>query len=153
MNKAEAKKACIDPNSSACSEALNIAKMSEWIVEQTKTNIAANPWLKILGSDTTMNALLWITDNNVLDSTSSSSDTGWFSVVTGLAAWFKDNLNSLVQILSVWAFLFVWIRLAMARWNPEEFKKALLHMIYVILWIFIITVAWAAVVLVAWINI
>ena len=122
------------------------------IVNQ-ELNEQANPWLKTLGSSETMDALLWITDNNVLGSTKASSNTWWFSVLSSLAVWFKNSLTGLVQILAIWAFLFVWIRLAMARWNPEEFKKALMHMIYVILWIFIITIAWAAVVLVAWINI
>ena len=153
MNKAEVAKACIDEWSTACSEAKEVASMTEAMAEETKANIAANPWLKSLGSDETMNALLWITDNNVVASTAWSSETWWFSVLSGLTVWFKDSLTGLVQILAVWAFLFVWIRLAMARWNPEEFKKALMHMIYVILWIFIITIAWAAVVLVAWINI
>ena len=153
MNKAEVAKACIDEWSTACSEAKEVASMTEAMVEETKANIAANPWLKSLGSSETMDALLWITDNNVVASTAWSSETWWFSVLSGLTVWFKDSLTGLVQILAVWAFLFVWIRLAMARWNPEEFKKALMHMIYVILWIFIITIAWAAVVLVAWINI
>lgn len=167
MRKKELDKACLESNSDACNTAkvtLEDSKnMTKQYVQDAKIaaakakakadNEKANPWLKTLGSDTTMNALLWITDNNVIDWTKASSKDWWFTVLSQLTVWFKNNLSWFVQILSVWAFLFVWIRLALARWNPEEFKKALMHMIYVILWIFIIAIAWAAVVLVAWINI
>ncbi len=153
MNNAEAIKSCIDPNSSACSEAWDIANMTAWIVEQTKANIAANPWLKTLGSSSTMDALLWITWKSSIINWDDNTEEGGFTTLTKLVIWFKDSLTWLVQLLAVWAFLFVWIRLGMARWNPEEFKKALQHMIYVIVWIFVISISWAAVVLVAWISI
>jgi hypothetical protein len=109
--------------------------------------------LKTLWNADTMNALLWITDNKVLNWTDANSKDGWFTVLSKFTVWFKNTLTWLVQLIAVWALLFVWIRLAFARWNPEEFKKALVHMVYVIVWIFVIAVSWAAVVLVAWINI
>lgn len=97
----------------------------------------------------TMNALLDITwENNIVE----SENTDWFDMLTSLIIWFKNSLTWLMQLIAVWAFLFVWIRIAVARWNPEEFKKALKHMIYVIVWIFIVSIAWALVALVAWIN-
>lgn len=97
----------------------------------------------------TMNALLDITwENNIVE----SENTDWFDMLTDLIKWFKNSLTWLMQLIAVWAFLFVWIRIAVARWNPEEFKKALKHMIYVIVWIFIVSIAWALVALVAWIN-
>ncbi len=97
----------------------------------------------------TMNALLDITwENNIVE----SENTDWFDMLTDLIIWFKNSLTWLMQLIAVWAFLFVWIRIAVARWNPEEFKKALKHMIYVIVWIFIVSIAWALVALVAWIN-
>jgi hypothetical protein len=40
-----------------------------------------------------------------------------------------------------------------ARGNPEEFKKALIHFVYAVVWIFIVSVAWAVVKLVAWLNV
>ena len=97
----------------------------------------------------TMNALLDITwENNIVE----SENTDWFDMLTDLIKWFKNSLTWLMQLIAVWAFLFVWIRIAVARWNPEEFKKALKHMIYIIVWIFIVSIAWALVALVAWIN-
>lgn len=119
-------------------------------------NLDANPWLEAIQNKwntDTMNALLWITDNKVLNWTDANSKDGWFTVLSKFTVWFKNTLTWLVQLIAVWALLFVWIRLAFARWNPEEFKKALVHMVYVIVWIFVIAVSWAAVVLVAWINI
>ena len=160
MNKAEEAKACLDdPGSQACADAKELTKQSENITAEYAAEAAAkaaaekaNPWLKEIGSDSTMNALLWITDSKLIWSASAWSKDWWFTILSNLTVWLKDSLTWLMQLIAVWAFLFVWIRLAMARWNPEEFKKALQHMIYVIVWIFIVSIAWAAVVLVAGIN-
>ena len=75
------------------------------------------------------------------------NDGVWF--LAGIIRWVKDTLMSLVAVIAIWAFLFVWIRLWLARWNPEEFKKAMTQMIYVVVWIFIVSIAWAIVTLVA----
>jgi len=125
-------------------------------IKTEKANLTVNSWLDAIQNKwntDTMKALLWITNNDVLDWTDVNSNDGWFTVLSKFTVWLKHNLTLLVQLISVWALLFVWIRLAFARWNPEEFKKALVHMVYVIVWIFIIAVSWALVVLVAWINI
>ncbi|MCD5385224.1 pilin [Candidatus Gracilibacteria bacterium] len=102
-----------------------------------------------VGDKSTMNALLDITgENNIVE----SENTDGFDMLTDLIIWFKNSLTGLMQLIAVGAFLFVGIRIAVARGNPEEFKKALKHMIYVIVGIFIVSIAWALVALVAGIN-
>jgi NADH:ubiquinone oxidoreductase subunit 6 (subunit J) len=51
-------------------------------------------------------------------------------------------LVTLVGIFAVWVFIFIGFKIVMARWNPEEFKKAWVHFIYAIIWIFFIFAAW-----------
>ena len=92
--------------------------------------------------------LLWITEENIIN----SWEDDWLNVLQSIFIWIKDSLTSLVLLIAVWAFLFIWIRLGIARWNPEEFKKAVMQLVYAVIWIFVISLAWWIVVLVAWLN-
>lgn len=67
--------------------------------------------------------------------------------------WVRDSIDTLLPITAIGVFLFVGIRLGLARWNPEEFKKSWMQFIYAIVGIFVVSFAWAAVKLVAGINI
>ena len=68
--------------------------------------------------------------------------------VDAISKWVVDSIDFLLPITAVWVFLFVGIRLAIAKWNPEEFKKAWMQFMYAIIGIFAISFAWAAVKLV-----
>ena len=97
---------------------------------------------------TIKNVLLWITENDIWP-----GDDNWLYALDSIFVWIKDSLTWLIVLTAVWAFLFIWIRVAMARWNPEEFKKSIIQLVYVIVWIFVVSLAWAAVTLVSWLNI
>jgi len=73
--------------------------------------------------------------------------------VDNFLAWIRDSIDTLLPITAIWVFLFVGIRLGIARWNPEEFKKAWIQFIYAIVGIFVVSFAWAWVKLVQGINI
>lgn len=73
--------------------------------------------------------------------------------IDNFLAWIRDSIDLLLPITAIGVFLFVGIRLGIARWNPEEFKKAWMQFIYAIVGIFVVSFAWAAVKLVAGINI
>lgn len=138
----------------AAKESEKANKEAEKAAEKAKKEDeeAANPGLKRIEkwSTSTMEALLAQTSNENIVKTSDSK--WWLTVLSSITVWFKNTLTSLVMLISIWAFLYVWIKLAFARWNPEEFKKAIMHMIYVIIGIFIVATSWAAVTLVAWLN-
>ena len=103
---------------------------------------AANDWIR--------SALLDITESDV---TNWVADDDWFSMLAWIINWVKDSLTWVLILIAVWAFLFIWVRIAFARWNPEEFKKWMMHLVYAVVWIFIVSIAWAAVKLIAWIDI
>lgn len=92
--------------------------------------------------------LIDISDDNLFEST---EDDG-ISLLVEVFKWVKDSIRDVLMLIAVWAFLFIWIRLGMARGNPEEFKKWLIHLVYTIVWIFIVVAAWALVKIVAWIS-
>lgn len=107
----------------------------------------ANAATREVWNSTIKNVLLWISENDVLP----ANDSGLWMLDT-IFVWVKDSLTWLILLIAVWVFLFIWIRLAMAMWNPDAFKKAITQLIYAIVWIFIVGFAWAAVTLISWLN-
>jgi len=76
----------------------------------------------------------------------------WKESVFSLFTYIKDSIFWLLALIAIAVFLFIWARLVIARWNPEEFKKALMQFIYAIVWLFIVAFAWAAVKIISNLN-
>lgn len=85
--------------------------------------------------------MLWTTEDWADNISDISRDDG-LSMLSKIFRWAKDEIMAMVWILAVWVFIFIWIRIIMARWNPEEFKKSILHFVYAIIWVFFIFMAW-----------
>ncbi len=68
-------------------------------------------------------------------------------------ALIRKNILNIVLIISVVMLVRIGIRMASARWNPDEFKKAWLHFVYLILWIFLVFASWWIVNIVTKLNI
>ncbi len=73
----------------------------------------------------------------------------WVWALTQVAVYTKNFLFSIVWVITIWVFLYFWFRLIIARWNEEEFKKALMWFLYAVIWLAIIPIAWWAVKLIA----
>lgn len=56
--------------------------------------------------------------------------------------FFKELLFNVLWIVVVGAFIYVWYKFVTARGNPEEFKKAWTHTIYIVVGIALISAAW-----------
>lgn len=93
--------------------------------------------------------------NQIAPNTKSAivSDSSEKAPLDSIFTFAKDTIFWILWVIAIWAFLFIWIRLVIARWNPEEFKKATQQLIYAVVWLFVVAIAWAAVRLVAWLNI
>lgn len=88
----------------------------------------------------------WVTQN-LLDW------ANWETQVDNLSSWLIESIEWILPLIAVWVFLFVGIKLAMARWNPEEFKKAWMQFLYAIIGIFAVSFAWITVKLVSSLSI
>lgn len=77
----------------------------------------------------------------------------WTDGVDSFARYIKEFIFAVFYIVAVWVFIFLWARLISANWNAEDFKKALLWLVYAAVWIAIIPMAWALVKLVTGIEI
>ncbi len=102
-----------------------------------------------LNSNTIKNWLnSWQNNLIIEDVEYSEVDTIWT-----LLNYIQNSITELVVIIAIWVFLYIWINLVIARWNPEEFKKHITHFVYAAVWFFIIAAAWIMVKLVLSLNI
>jgi len=77
----------------------------------------------------------------------------WQGFMDYIFSFARDSIFALMAVVAIGMFLFIWGRLVVARWNPEEFKKAMMSFVYAAIGIFVVAFAWAIVKLVAWIDI
>lgn len=77
----------------------------------------------------------------------------WTGFLDGLAEYIKESIFGIMVLIIIWMFLFIGFRLIIARGQPEEFGKAMKSLVYVIVWIFVVSIAWLAVRLISWLNI
>lgn len=88
----------------------------------------------------------WVT-KNLLDW------ADWQTQADNLSSWIVESIEWLLPLVAIWVFLFVGIKLAIARWNPEEFKKAWMQFVYAVIGIFAVSFAWVTVKLVSGLSI
>lgn len=72
-------------------------------------------------------------------------DWEWTWAITQVLVYIKDFLFSILWLVAIWVFLYFWFKLIIARWNEEDFKKALMWFLYAVIWLAIIPLAWWAV--------
>lgn len=84
----------------------------------------------------------WVTTNLL-------SGENWDKQVDNLSSWVVESIEWLLPLVAIGVFLFVGIKLAIAKWNPEEFKKAWMQFVYAIIGIFAVSFAWVTVKLVS----
>lgn len=66
--------------------------------------------------------------------------------------YIKDTIVAIVPMIAIGAFLYIGGRLFVAKGNPEEFKGAMMQLIYLVIWIFFVTAAWALISIISWIS-
>jgi hypothetical protein len=69
----------------------------------------------------------------------------WLWLLDGVIKYFKDSVFGLLYIIVVGIFVYMWAKLVMARWKPDQFKKIWIQLMHIVIWIFIVTWAWAVV--------
>lgn len=76
----------------------------------------------------------------------------WYTLLDWIILFFRNSIFNLLALIAIWVFLYIWARLVVARWNPEELKKTWTSLIYAVIWIVVVTLSWAIVRLVAWLD-
>lgn len=99
------------------------------------------------------NMITEISDDNTIIKTAWNSDEKWTSILTGIVKNWVSFTIGLLTIILTWVFIFIWWKLAVSRWEPEEFKKALMWFIYAIIWAVLIPASYAIIKIITWISI
>lgn len=81
-----------------------------------------------------------------------ASDEDKLDLLDRVFKFIKDSIADLTMFIVIAVFLYLGIKLVMAKWNPEELKKVMIHFVYVVIGIFLISAAWALVRLIAGIT-
>lgn len=76
----------------------------------------------------------------------------WLTLLDWVLRYSKNSVFDLLALLVIAVFIYIWWKLVVARWKPDEFKKALMNFVYAIVWIFLVSAAWAIVKVVTWLN-
>ena len=93
-------------------------------------------------------ALLWWSTSTTSSSVFEQSNTGTAGL-NSVFTFVTESLSTLLFVIAVGMFLFIGFRLVSARWNPEEFSKAMKSFVYAVVWLFVVAAAWAIVRIVA----
>ena len=124
------------------SDFTHASKISDWIKEHVKISVGSSRW--------------WSLESKMLKDLKEDSGRIISSRDTEPWNFFKlvrSQIFNVILIIPVVMVVWIGVRMATARWNPEEFKKAWMHFIYLILWLFIVFVSWWVVRLVSNLNI
>lgn len=82
-----------------------------------------------------------------------TSTKTWEWLLDVVLEFVRDSMFRLLLLIAVAMFLYLWAKLLVARWNAEEFKKALMGLIYAWVGLFVVAAAYAMVTFIAWMKI
>ena len=76
----------------------------------------------------------------------------WKAPLVNLFSYAKNFIFSILWLIVIWTFLYLWFVLITSKWKPDDFKKALMWLVYAIVWLAIIPIAYAAVKIISSLN-
>lgn len=91
------------------------------------------------------------TTSNVVATVDGSGSQG-FDLLDSILLYIKDSIFNLLALFAIGVFLYIGFLLVTARWNPEQFKKAMKAFVYAVVGLVVVALAWAAVRMVAWLT-
>ena len=94
----------------------------------------------------------WIV-NGVQGTNTVINNVNWKKWVEELFKYTKNTIFDLLALIVIWVFLYIWYKIVISRWNPEEFKKAFMMLIYTVLWMLFVALAWVIVVFISGLKI
>ena len=101
-------------------------------------------------SDVIKNGLIqWIN----WDSETVVNNIKWKQWINDILTYAKNTIFDLLALIVIWVFLYIWYKIVISRWNPEEFKKAFMMLIYAVLWMLFVALAWVIVVFISGLKI
>lgn len=114
----------------------------------TSLNFISLSAIETLSEEELRNAITPSGSSDVIRST----ETGEW-LLDAVLEFIRDSVFRLLLLIAVGMFLYIGWKLLIARWNPEELKKALTSFVYAWIGLFVVAAAYALVTFIAWIDI
>ncbi len=77
----------------------------------------------------------------------------WKDGISEIFVYTKSTIFDILALIVIGTFLFIGYKILMARWKPEEFKKAFMMLIYAILGLLFISLSWVIVIFISGLKI
>ncbi|MDQ7009789.1 MAG: hypothetical protein Q9M94_05850 [Candidatus Gracilibacteria bacterium] len=77
---------------------------------------------------------------------------GGFDLINTIFIYVKDSIFGLLALITIGLFIYIGWKLVKADGNPEEMKKAFMHLVHIIIGLFIVAASFAIVKIVSGIN-
>lgn len=114
----------------------------------TSLNFISLTAIETLSEEELRNAITPSGSSDVIRSTATGE---W--LLDAVLEFIRDSVFRLLLLIAVGMFLYIGWKLLIARWNPEELKKALTSFVYAWIGLFVVAAAYALVTFIAWIDI
>ena len=75
-----------------------------------------------------------------------------FNLIDTIFLFIKDSIFGLLALITIGLFIYIGWKLVKADWNPEEMKKAFLHLVHIIIGLFVVAASFAIVKIVSGLN-
>lgn len=75
----------------------------------------------------------------------------WTWILTKIVEFARWSIFNLLWVVVVWVLLYIWFKLVIWRWTPDIFKKAIMWLVYLVVWIILIFSAWAMIKIILWV--
>ncbi len=130
---------------------LILPQFTFWSVQSEINNFAdkvSSAWSNSSSSNSNMKNQM-IPNWNTIMGESSEINWNWTSIIMIVLTEFKNIIFGLLATISIWVFIYLGYKLVIAQWKPDEFKKAMMWLVYAIVWLAIVPLAWAMVKLIS----
>lgn len=103
--------------------------------------VAYTALLQVAFADPTRNTAAALKDGITegLSTNSGSSASGWS--LNQFFGWLKEELYTITFVIAIAAIVYVGIRMVFSMGKPEDFKKAWMHFVYIIIGLFLVYAA------------
>jgi len=106
---------------------------------------------------TWVNTYAWEIENWIIDWVQGTNtvinNVDWKNWIEELFKYTKNTIFEVLALIVIWVFLYIWYKIVISRWNPEEFKKAFMMLIYTVLWMLFIALSWVIIIFISGLKI
>jgi len=134
----------------------------EWAIEQSQWLPQTNQWADTQADVWAVNLASWVEVETKMSNPNNIWTKLWANawdninwndwILTKIIKFARESIFNLLWVIVIWVLLYIWFRLVIWRWTPDIFKKAMMWLVYLVIWVVLIYSAWAMIKIILWFN-